>query len=133
MKKRRVNKSEDEEKINIIESFCEHLDKGFSEYSFVDSDYRDIEEYAKYLDEKNKNSLQVNKIKKSLRKSFLHWENIAFEMYEKNDKKHYFPLWIFYMKGRFLFGIAEKNKLDDKKKIIDVNLSLDNDIKEIEK
>jgi hypothetical protein len=133
MKKVRKNKSDDEAKTKIIDDFCKHLDKGFSEYSFVDCDYRDIEEYAINLDKKNGNTVNVEKIKKSLRKSFLHWENIAFEMYEKNDKKHFFPLWIFYMKGRFLFGITEKNKLDDKKKIIDVNLSLDNDIREIEK
>jgi hypothetical protein len=133
MDKTKKNKISDKEKIKIIDDFCRHLDEGFSEYSFVDCDYRVIEEYAYNLDNKSKNSMQVEKIKKSLRKSFFYWENLAFKMYENSDKKHFFPLWIFYMKGRFLFGITEKNKTDGKTKIIDVNLSLDNDTKEIEK
>jgi len=133
MEKTRKHKIDDKVKLKLIDDFCKHLDKGYSEYSFVGCDYRDIEEYAYYLDNKSKNSMQVEKIKKSLRKSFFYWENLAFEMYEKSDKKHFFPLWMFYMKGRFLFGIAEKNKSDGNNKIIDVNLSLDNDTKEIKK
>jgi hypothetical protein len=135
MKKKENNelKYEDKIKTKTIDNFCKHLEDGHSEYSFVDCDFMDIEEYAKYLDTKNNNNIQVEKIKRSLRKSFLHWENIAFEMYKNDSKKHFLPVWIFYMKGRFLFGVVEKNKSNRRNKVIDVNLSLDNDIKEIEK
>lgn len=133
MKKKERVKSEDENKIKMIDDFCKHLEKGYSEYSFVDCDYTEIEEYAKYLDAKNENNIQVEKIRRSIRKSFMYWEDIVFKMYEKNDKKHFFPVWIFYMKGRFLFGVVDKYNSEKRKKIIDINLSLDNDIKEIEK
>jgi hypothetical protein len=120
-------------KLKIIDDFCRHLEKGYSEYSFADYNFREVEEIAKEIDEKNMNNIQVEKIKKSIRKSFLYWEKIAFEIYENESKKHFFPLWIFYMKSRFQFGVSEYKKPNEKKKSIEVNLCLDNEVGEIEK
>jgi len=37
------------------------------------------------------------------------------------------------MKSRFQFGASEYKKSNEKKKIIDINLCLDNEVREIEK
>ncbi len=132
MKKSNKRQAEDD-KVKIIDDFCRHIEKGYSEYSFVDYDFRDIERFATDIDKNNNNNLQVEKVKKSLRKSFLFWEKIAFEIYKDETKKHFFPLWIFYMKSRFQFGASEYKKSNEKKKIIDINLCLDNEVREIEK
>jgi hypothetical protein len=120
-------------KLKCIEDFCRHLEKGYSEYSFVEYDFREIEKFAKEIDEQNMNNIQMEKIYKSIRKSFRFWEEMAFEIYKSESKKYFFPLWIFYMKSRFQFGNSKYKEPNKKKKTIEVNLCLDNEVGEIEK
>jgi len=75
MKKSNKRQAEDD-KVKIIDDFCRHIEKGYSEYSFVDYDFRDIERFATDIDKNNNNNLQVEKVKKSLRKSFLFWKKL---------------------------------------------------------
>lgn len=133
MKQVRINKQDDKNKEEIIDRFCEHLKSGLSEYSFVECDYRDIENFAIELDKRNNKASQVEKIKKAVRESFCYWEKLAFDILKDGKKKFFFPLWIFYVKHRFHWGIEDKKKKETDKKEIEVNLSLDNDVKEIEK
>lgn len=121
----------DEKKAKVIDEFCAHLEEGRCEYSFVEYDFRKIEEFAIQLDKKNGNDEMVEKVKRALRRSFAHWENMLFEMYKKNDKKYFFPIWIFYVRSRFGFGASEYKPKKDSKEIIKIDLSLDNDSKKI--
>lgn len=133
MKKTLTKKQTDNNKLKIIDDFCSHLEKGYSEYSFAECDFREIEKISLEEDEKNNNNYQVEKIKKSLRKSLFYWENIALEIYNDTTKKHFFPVWIFYMKNRFRFGEPVNKNTIDKKKLSNINLCLDNEVREIEK
>jgi hypothetical protein len=133
MKRTLKNKMTDKEKLKVIDDFCKHIEDGHTEYSFIEYDFRDIEEYAFYLDDKKGNTLQVDKIKKSLRKSFLIWEDILFEIKNDVKKKYLIPLWIFYMKSRYSFGVEEYKKSKPKNNKIDIKLSTESNIKEIEK
>lgn len=110
MKKNNLDKNSDEYKIKVINRFCSHLKKGMSEYSFVECDYRDIERYADEIDAKGNNESQVEKIKKALRESFLYWEKLALEIFFNSEKKAFFPLWIYYVKNRFHWGIEDNRK-----------------------
>lgn len=121
------------EKEILIDNFCKHLKKGYSEFSFKECDYREIEEYAKELDKSNKKISQVDKIKKAIRESFYFWENMVFEILEDEKKKYFFPAWIYYVKARFNWGMEDRKKFDLKDRKILVNLSQDSEIKEIEK
>lgn len=123
----------DEKKAKVIEEFCSHLEEGRCEFSFVEFDFRKIEEFAYELDKKNGNDDMVEKIKRALRKSFAFWENMLFEMYESDKKKYFFPIWIFYTKSRFGFGAMEYKTKKDKKEIIKIDLSLDKDLKKSSK
>ncbi|MBI5403461.1 MAG: hypothetical protein HY959_08670 [Ignavibacteriae bacterium] len=121
----------DEKKEKVIEEFCIHLEEGRCEYSFVEFDFRKIEEFAVELDRKRKSDEMVEKIKKALRKSFAHWENMLFEMYKNDEKKYFFPIWIFYAKSRFGFGATEYKPKKGSREIIKIDLSLDKDSKKI--
>ena len=133
MEKRKTNRLTDEQKIKIIDNFCKHLEDGKCEFSFVEQDFRDIEEFAIKLDKKNKSLQMVEKIKMSLRKSFAFWEDRLFEMMNDSKKKYIFPIWIFYVKGRFHFGASEYKPKKNKMKNIEIDLCLDNDVKKIGK
>jgi len=123
----------DEKKVKVIEEFCAHLEEGKCEYSFVEFDFRKIEEFAVQLDKKNGDDEMVEKVKRALRASFAHWENKLFEMYDKSDKKFFFPLWIFYTKSRFGFGASEYKPKKKSKEVIKFDLSLDTDTKKLNK
>ncbi|MCX6165044.1 MAG: hypothetical protein NTU73_09360 [Ignavibacteriae bacterium] len=129
MKKNKFNKLNDIAKVKLVNEFCKHLISGFSEYSFVECDYKDIEKYAQELDNQNDNLYYVEKIGRASRESFLYWEKLGIEMFEKNDKKYFFPVWIFYVKSRFKWGEKNKSKSQSqsKEKIIEIDLSLDNE------
>jgi hypothetical protein len=133
MDKNKSGKLTDEQKIKIINDFCRHLEEGKCEFSFVDYGFREIEEFAFRLDRKDRSLKSVEKIKMSLRKSFAFWEKKLFEMMEDSSKKYIFPIWIFYMKGRFNFGVSEYKPKRNRGKKIEVDLSLDNDVKKIGK
>jgi hypothetical protein len=133
MEKRTNSKLTDAQKIKIIDNFCKHLEKGKCEFSFLEQDFRDIEEFAFKLDKKDKSLKLVEKIKMSLRKSFAYWEEKLFEMMNDSKKKYVFPIWIFYMKGRFHFGASEYKTKKSKLKNVEIDLCLDNDVKKIGK
>jgi hypothetical protein len=127
------NEMSDKDKIKIINDFCKHLDAGNSEYSFTEYDFRDIEEFAVDLDSGKKGYFYIEKIKKSMRKSFRFWEKTLFEILNDEKKKYLIPLWIYYMKSRYRFGIEEYKKSKPRNNKIDIRLSTESDVKEIEK
>jgi hypothetical protein len=127
------NKLTDTDKVKIINDFCKHLDSGNTEYSFTEFDFRDIEEFAIDLDARKKGYSYIEKIRKSMRKSFRFWENILFEIINEEKKKYLIPLWVYYMKSRYRFGIEEYKKSQPKNSKIDIKLSTESDVKEIEK
>jgi hypothetical protein len=131
MKKNIFKSVSDDEKINIIEDFCKHLEEGRCEYSFVEYDFRDIEVFASELDKKNKDSGMLEKIRKSLRKSFAFWEKMLVDIYSNPEKRYFMPLWIFYVKSRFGFGISKFKSRENEDEIIDINLTLDKDTKKL--
>jgi hypothetical protein len=126
----KINIINDKAKEKIISNFCEHLKKGYSEYSFVECDFRDIEKFAVELDMRENKKSQVEKIRKALRESFFFWEKLALDMIKDNDKKFFFPVWIFYVKNRFHWGDTSEKKTFPKNKITEIDLSLDKEIKE---
>lgn len=130
MSKKNINIGSKQKEM-LIERFCEHLRNGFSEYSFVECDYRDIEKFALELDERKKGESQVEKIKKALRESFCYWEKLAFSILN-GEKKYFFPMWSFYVKSRFHWGI-EDSKHTKKQKKENINLIENPPVKQIEK
>lgn len=116
----------DKNKKEIIERYCKHLEDGYSENSFVDYDHFEIHQFALELDEKNKNSKYIEKIKKAFRKSFYKWEEMAVQMLDNPQKKFFFPIWLFYVKNRFLWGESDKNKKDLNEKVKTIDFRLEN-------
>jgi len=121
----------DDDKIKIIEDFCKHLEEGKCEYSFEEYDFRDIEAFASDLDRRNKDLEMLEKIRKSLRKSFAFWEKMLIEIYTNPDKKYFMPLWVFYVKSRFGLGISRYKSRESEDEIVDINLTLDKDAKKL--
>jgi hypothetical protein len=128
MMKKKIKKVISGDKEKIIENFCEHLRKGYSEYSYKDYDYRDVQHFASALDVKNGNTEQVDKIDKAFRESFYFWENIAVDMIKDDTKKFFFPVWIFYVKSRFHWGEKKRRKIP-KNEIVNIDLKMDKQIK----
>lgn len=114
MEKFDINNLTDKEKVNLVNALCRHLKKGFSEYSFVKCDYKLIEKYASELDEKNQNSILADKLNRASRFSFYYWEKIGIEIFNNEKDKKYFPMWMFFVKNRFLWG-AKRNKQNENK------------------
>jgi|WetSurMetagenome_2_1015567.scaffolds.fasta_scaffold1147023_1 hypothetical protein len=131
MEKYTLKKLDEKEKEKIIFNFCKHLKDGYSEYSFVECDYKNVGKYAIELDKRNNKESQVEKIQRAMRESFYFWEKLALDMVKDESKKYFFPVWIFYVKSRFHWGEKNKKKSLPRNKIVEIDLSLDNDIKEI--
>lgn len=116
-------------KEEIIEKFCKHLRKGYSEYSFTEYDYRDVQGFASELDNKNNNTKQIDKIDNAYRDSFFFWENLAIDMIKDENKKYFFPVWIFYVKNRFHWGEKKRKKISKENEIENIDINLVNQTK----
>jgi hypothetical protein len=127
--KKNINYTNTDKKEKIIDDFCKHLRKGYSEYSFRDFDYRDVIIFANEIDGRNENSEQVDKIDKAFRESFYFWEDLAFNMVRNENKKFFFPVWIFYVKSRFHWGEKKRKKDIPKNEIENIDLNIDNQTK----
>ena len=110
--------------LDLIDSFCKHLESGMSEHSFIEKDFREIREIADSIDKINNNKEQYEKIMKAFRISYNFWEKLAIKMMTDKETKHNYNLWIFYMKCRFHWGIIEEDEKINEKKEININLTL---------
>jgi hypothetical protein len=105
---------------NLIKPYCEHLEKGFSEKSFVPCDFAQLEEFAQ------KENL-VHKIEMAKRASLKFWESLASNALKENIEFFKQDLWIFVMKCRFGWNDEPKVEVDNEPQIVEVQLKLNND------
>jgi|GEM_PF-1368632 hypothetical protein len=116
--------NETQHKIKLINSFCEHLKKGYSEKSFQDCDYMLIESFANDVDCINKNDFQKQKIKKAMQASLYYWETKAIDLMNGKAGKFSFQVWMYMMKCRFGWMPMKIEKEDTEETVVEVQLKL---------
>ncbi|MBN1632680.1 MAG: hypothetical protein JW917_00770 [Ignavibacteria bacterium] len=107
----------------LINAYCRHLERGFSENSFPGAEAKDVENLAKKLDEENQGKTNyVKLISVSKRKGMLFWEKIGLQGILGKKSKFNGSAWMFIMKNRF----NRKDKHPDENKAEDnvVNVKL---------
>ena len=105
---------------NLIKPYSEHLQKGFSEKSFVPCDFSQLEEFAQ-------NENLIHKIEMAKRASLKFWESLASNALKENIEFFKQDLWIFVMKCRFGWNDEPKVEVDNEPQIVEVQLKLNND------
>lgn len=115
-----VSKLSDTQMKKIIQDFCRHLEKGFSEHSFKLCDSDKIEEIIARLDSKNGNNYYYELVKSALRANLYYWEKIGISGL-RNKKNFNSSMWMFYLKMRFnkKLNYSETNGKSDKNIEID--------------
>lgn len=102
---------------SVIDSFCVHLEKGFSEHSFALCDVEKIEEIISILDSKKGDNYYYERVRAALRVNLYFWEKLGISGL-KNKKNFNSSMWTFYLKLRFSkkFNHIElnNNKVDKK-------------------
>jgi hypothetical protein len=106
---------------NLIKPYIEHLEKGFSEKSFVPCDFAQLEEFAQ------KENL-MHKIENAKRASQKFWESLAINALREDFEFFKHELWIFVMKTRFGWNDEPKVEKVNEQKTIEVQLSLNKDL-----
>ena len=106
----------------IIIAYCSHLKKGYSEMSFLDVGYEEVENLAKELDEKNKNNRYTKLIMQAKREGRLYCEKIGLEGISGEIQKFNGSAWMFLMKNRFGWKDKNDNINESEEKIINVKL-----------
>jgi len=104
----------------LIPVYCEHLEKGYSEKSFVHCDFAQLEEFAQ------KENL-INKIQAAKRASLKFWESLAINALTENFEFFKPEIWMFVMKCRFGWNDEPKVEIDDEPQVVEVQLKLNND------
>jgi hypothetical protein len=107
---------------NLIKPYIEHLEKGFSEKSFVPCDFAQLEEFAQ------KENLML-KIEMAKRASLKFWESLAINALKEDFEFFKSELWIFVMKSRFGWSDEPKIEKDNEQKTIEVQLMVNPDQK----
>jgi hypothetical protein len=102
----------------IIDEFCNHLERGFSEHSFVICEAEKIEVIISILDSKRRDNYYYERVKTALRANLYFWEKLGISGL-KNKKNFNSSMWMFYIKLRFSkkFNHIELNNNKADKKI----------------
>ena len=106
----------------IIIAYCNHLKKGYSEMSFLDAGWKEVEDIAKKNDEKNGNENFLKMINQAKREGRLYCEKIGLEGISGEIPKFNGSAWMFLMKNRFGWKDKNENAYEQEEKIINVKL-----------
>jgi hypothetical protein len=110
------------DKNKIITAYCNHLKKGYSEMSFLEADWEDVENIAKQLDEKSGGTDYMKMINHSRREGRLLCEKLGLEGISGEIPKFNGSAWMFLMKNRFGWKDKCDNLSSQEEKIINVRL-----------
>lgn len=106
----------------IIAAYCSHLKKGFSEMSFLDAGWEEVENTAKELDEKSGGTHFLKMINQAKREGRLYCERIGLEGISGEIPKFNGSAWMFLMKNRFGWKDKNDSTSEQEEKIINVKL-----------
>lgn len=110
----------------LVIAFCRHIGRGFSENSFPQADFSDIEKIASDLDlSGNGKTNYKSMIETSKRKGRLSWEKIGFEGILEEKSKFNGSVWMFIMKSRFGWTGKQPDKTGEENKIVKVRLGFE--------
>lgn len=112
----------------LINAYCRHLSRGYSEESFPDAEWSYVEKLAKETDEKNGGeNYYFHIIKVSKRQGRLLWEKIGMNGILTENKKFNGSAWMFVMKNRYGWKLNPKEEKKEENKIIKVKLGFENE------
>jgi hypothetical protein len=114
-------------RIKLINRFCEHLERGFSEKSFRECDYLIIENYANEIDRKNNNCNLSNKIQNAVRSSLYYWESKLVDLMNNKSSRINIQLCMFVLKCRFGWENYTEKMNNNSQKVVEVQLKLNDE------
>ena len=106
----------------LIKPYIEHLEKVFSEQSFVLCESAQLEEFAQ------KENL-MEKINLAKRVSQRFWESLAINALKEDFEYFKSDIWLFVMKSRFGWSDEQKPEQNKEPKIVEVQLMVNPDQK----
>lgn len=121
MEKENIIKNE-----KLIIAYCRHLQRGYSENSFPQASFSEVEKIASELDlSGNGKTSYKSMIETAKRKGRLFWEKIGLEGILGENSKFNVSAWMFAMKNRFGWTGKQQDKTGEEDKIVRVKLGFE--------